>query len=463
MNRRREPSRGRYQLYGAVLLIVAAVFIAATIGIYAKVFRSEVPVSLETDRVGNQMRVGADVKVRGAVVGDVTEIRQSDDGAVLELALQPDKADLVPAGVTAKLLPKTLFGERYVALDTSSGGGTGPIAAGAVIPQDRSEGTIEIEKVLDDLMPVLQALQPQKLSTTLSAISNALQGRGEQAGETLVGLNDYLQKLDPALPDLEAVLGRIDDVANTYADAAPELLTALEDLSATSRTVVENREQIAGMLGSLTTTAQDGTRFLAANRENFINVTAESRATLEVLEKYAPQYPCMLTQFADQVETGERSFGKGKKNPEMGRFTIEFTASRGKYVPGRDDPEYNDKRGPRCYPWVQNPDVFPQYPPGGPVDDGSYKPPPPRESPLPVRPPGEGVPTDGEPAPDFGDNPASTTPNSASAPQIKHSAAERDLLGMLLAPSMGVAPDEVPRWSDLLVGPVFRGQEVTVR
>lgn len=462
MSGRREVSRGRYQLYGVVLLVVAAVFIATTIGFYGKVFRSIVPVTLETDRVGTQMRVGADVKVRGAVVGDVTDIRQSHGGAVLELALYPEQVERIPGDVMAKLLPKTLFGERYIALESPPGGGATPIAAGDVIPQDRSAGTIEIEKVLDDLMPVLQALQPQKLSTTLSAISNALRGRGEQVGETLVGLNDYLQKLDPALPDLEAVLGRIDDVTNTYADAAPELLTALEDLSTTSRTVVEHKEQLATMLGSLTTTAQDSTQFLQANQENLIDVTADSRATLEILEKYAPQYPCMFKQFAGQIETGERSFGKGKKNPEMGRFTIEFTASRGKYVPGRDDPEYNDKRGPRCYPWVESPDVFPQYAPGGPVDDGSYKPPPPGESPLPVRPPGEGIPTDGEPAPGF-DEPAPTTPNSATMANAAHSPAERDLLGVLLAPSMGVAPDDVPGWSSLLVGPVFRGQEVTLR
>lgn len=293
MSGRREVSRGRYQLYGVVLLVVAAVFIATTIGFYGKVFRSIVPVTLETDRVGTQMRVGADVKVRGAVVGDVTDIRQSHGGAVLELALYPEQVERIPGDVMAKLLPKTLFGERYIALESPPGGGATPIAAGDVIPQDRSAGTIEIEKVLDDLMPVLQALQPQKLSTTLSAISNALRGRGEQVGETLVGLNDYLQKLDPALPDLEAVLGRIDDVTNTYADAAPELLTALEDLSTTSRTVVEHKEQLATMLGSLTTTAQDSTQFLQANQENLIDVTADSRATLEILEKYAPQYPCM--------------------------------------------------------------------------------------------------------------------------------------------------------------------------
>ena len=270
MSKRRDPSRARYQLYGLIFLVVAAVFFATTIGIYAKVFRGFVPVSVEADRVGNQMRVGADVKVRGAVVGDVRDIRQTGGGAVLELALDPEYVELIPAAVSARLLPKTLFGERYVALDAPEDAGNGTLAAGDVIPQDRTRSTIEIEKVLNDLMPVLQAVQPHKLSTTLSAISQAVRGRGEQAGETLVQLNDYLRKLDPALPDLEQMLGRIDDVTATYADAAPDLLTALEDLSVTSRTAVQHREQIATMVSSLTTTSTNATKFVAANKENFI-------------------------------------------------------------------------------------------------------------------------------------------------------------------------------------------------
>ena len=55
-----------------------------------------------------------------------------------------------------------------------------------MIAQDRSATAVEVERVLDDLLPLLQAVQPQKLATTLGALSQALQGRGEQLGQTLV-------------------------------------------------------------------------------------------------------------------------------------------------------------------------------------------------------------------------------------------------------------------------------------
>src|SRR5690606_41563216 len=53
-----------------------------------------------------------------------------------------------------------------------------------------------------NVLPRLQAVEPQKLAGTLSAVSTALEGRGEQLGETLVDLSDYLREFNPSPPDL---------------------------------------------------------------------------------------------------------------------------------------------------------------------------------------------------------------------------------------------------------------------
>lgn len=434
--------RRRYQALGMAFLVLAGLFFAGTIAMYRKAFTPVVTVSLETDRIGNQMRVGADVKARGVVVGEVRAVRTVGDRAVLELGLRPEHAEMIPATASARLLPKTLFGERYVALQVPPTAGTRALEAGDVIPQDRSSSAIEIEQVLEDLLPVLQAVQPEKLATTLTAVSQALDGRGEQLGDTLVQLDSYLERLNPSLPKLESVIARIDEVADTYGDAAPDLVQALGDLTTTSRTIAEQRTQLQTMISSTTGSAERLDRFLSLNKDNLIQLTSTSRSTLELLAEYSPEYPCMLKQFADAIPNGEFSFGKGTEHPNIAKFTIEITGSRGKYVPGKDDPEYLDQRGPRCYPWVEPPDTFPQYPPGGPVQDGSTFPEPPldRDEVFPWA------------------DPAPTTAQS-----VVNSPAEQDLLSTLLAPQLGVSRQDVPEWSGLLVGPVYRGAEVEVR
>ena len=148
------------------------------VGQYAGAFRSGVPVTLKVDRVGTQLDPKADVKVRGLVVGSVTSIHTDGDGATVALSLDPKLVDQIPADVTARLLPKTLFGQKFVSLVPPAAPGPRRIAAGAVIGEDRSRSAQEVERVLDDLLPLLQAVRPQDLATTLGALSQALQGRG---------------------------------------------------------------------------------------------------------------------------------------------------------------------------------------------------------------------------------------------------------------------------------------------
>ncbi|PXY24959.1 ABC transporter substrate-binding protein [Prauserella coralliicola] len=423
-----------HQVLGLVFLIVAALLLALCVAIYNKAFTDYVGVRLETDHVGNQMRVGADVKVRGMLVGEVRAIETTGDGAALELALQPEKVGVIPANVSARLLPKTLFGERYVALQPPERAAE-PIAAGAVIGQDRSSSAIELEQVLNDVMPLLQAVQPQKLSSTLNAVSTALEGRGEQFGDTLVQLSNYLGELNPSLPDLKADITGLADVADTYDRVAPDFLQALSDLTTTTRTIVEKQQALGELYASVSTASVDLGRFLEVNQDNLIALTSTVQPTLDVLAKYAPEYPCLLRQLAEAVPRAEEAFGKG--TDEMNHVTIRITASRGKYLPGQDEPRYDDKRGPRCYPQVEPPGAWPQYPPDGPIKDGSTHPPPPKRA-------GYGSGT------------------TAGVPRVANSLAEHQLLAELLAPSTGIAPEDAPGWGSLLVGPLYRGAEVVL-
>src|SRR5215211_2693597 len=166
-----------------------------TVAIYDRAFSSDALVSMHTDRVGNQLKPNADVKVRGVVVGTVSTITASAAGADIQLSIDPDKLNLLPSNISARLLPKTLFGQRYISLVIPDEPSSTPLADGDRIRQDTSERAIELERALRDLIEVLQAVQPQKLASTLGAISQALENRGKPLGETMVALDAYLAKL----------------------------------------------------------------------------------------------------------------------------------------------------------------------------------------------------------------------------------------------------------------------------
>jgi phospholipid/cholesterol/gamma-HCH transport system substrate-binding protein len=404
---------------GVVFLLVMAALATLAIQVYQEEFSDDVLVTLETDRVGNQLNEASQVKARGVVVGDVRAVRSGPAGARVELAMKPETLQRIPRDVTALLIPKTLFGERYVQLSIPDSSAEPPLTGGDVIRQDRSANAIELERVFDDLLPVLKAVQPQKLSTTLTAIATTLEGRGEQLGRTMAGTAAYLEEFNPNLPQLTDDLRDLARVSELYGDIAPDLLDALTDSSVTLNTVADQRVELTGLYAQVTRSAQDVTIFLRNNKDNLIRLVSTSRAPLELAAEYSPSFPCTLQAMTKLKTSVDTMLGAGTDEPGI-HVDLQITQPRGKYRPGIDDPVYDATGGPRCYPSGVAPArgtaAVPVGGAGHPLLAGG----------------------------DLG------LPNS---PQ------EQELIGALLAPSMG----EVPGWSSVLVGPLYRGTEVTLR
>jgi phospholipid/cholesterol/gamma-HCH transport system substrate-binding protein len=437
----------RRRLQGVVFLVVVISLVMLSIAKYSGAFSRGVPVTLRVDHTGLQLDLHSEVKVRGLVVGEVTGLSSSGGAATVALMLNPEMVDLIPDNVSARLLPKTLFGEKYVSLILPTRPSGRPLSAGDVIPQDRTQPARELDAALDGLLPLLQDVPPQDLASTLGAVSGALRGRGERLGDTLGRVQQLVSGLNTALPPLQEDITRAADLADTYTRAAPDLLAALADLSTTTRTVAEQRRNLAVLWSTVTQTSDDLRVFLQDNRENLISLAAEARPTLASLARYAPEYPCLLNQIAGLVPQFDRAFGVGSPQPGL-HIYLEVTNHRGKYLPGVDEPRYQEDRGPRCYP-VREGSKFPQYP-GGPIHDGSTSPPTGRFDPSPGVSPSNG--------------PAGTPPQAAGAPMgLPNSPAEQQFLAALLGAAGDQQPAEVPSWDSFLLGPLLRGTEVSMR
>lgn len=428
----------RRVLQGLAFVLVLVLLVALAIAKYTGFFRSGVPVTLKVDRAGTQLADRADVKVRGLIVGQVSSISTDGSGATIQMSIDPDKVELIPADVTARLLPKTLFGEKFVSLVPPARPSAARLHAGEVIGEDRSRSAMEVEQVLDDLLPLLQDVEPQQLATTLGALSQALQGRGTELGQTLVRLDTLLDGINPSLPDLKADISQLADFSQNLSDAAPDLLNALNDFTVTSRTIVEKRDGLAQLFSSLTGASDDLRGFLDANGDTLISLASSSRPTLKTLARYAPEYPCLFGQLADLIPRVDQAMGKGTNEPGV-HITLEITPNRGKYVPG-EEPRYADDRGPRCYPVLP---FGPQQPPDGKLRDGTKQTPP----------------AIGQPGPEFSG--FGMIPSSY-AMGLPNSPGERQVVRELVAVQSGEPPNAVPAWSSLLVGPLYRGSEVTL-
>ncbi len=421
------PGMVRRRLVGVAFLLVPLLLVWLSVAVYDKRFTEVSWVTLKTASAGSEMHPHADVKLRGVVVGEVREISSDGGVATLKLALQPDKVRLLPRNVSAQLLPTTLFGQRFVALIPPAAPSRARLTTGSVISQDRSANAIELQRVLDNLYPLLTAIKPAELAATLTAVSQALDGRGTELGQTIVELDAYLKKLNPSLPALNRDIKALVEVSRHYDQAAPEILQALNDFAYTSRSIADQRTNLASLYGAVTDASQDLSDFLRENSGNFIRLAATSRPTLELLRKYAPEYPCTLRMLSDFVPVMDKVLGKGTKHPGL-QVNVRTLPSKGRYVPGKDRPRYTDKSGPHCYPAGAL---------GGLGGTAAVK-----------------------SAPPDADTPVAVAPGALGPP---NSPEENRLINELLAPGLQDVPEALPDWSSVLLGPVYRGTEVTLR
>ena len=415
----------RLRLSGVAFIVVLAMLVALTVLLYQKAFTPVAKVTLKADHIGNQLSAPADVKLRGLIVGEVRGVSSNGDGADIDLALQPSKMHLIPANVEAQLLPKTLFGEKFVELVLPQTPSEKHLRAGDTIPQDRSSTALETERVVDDLLPLLQSLKPADLSLALNATSSALRGRGDKIGRNFELVDSYFRQFNPELPKLLEDFRGLADVSQNYADAAPDLLRMLDNFSAVGRNTVDQKQELATFLASTTSFASTADSFLRANEQRLITLASASRPSLEVYQRYAPEFPCMAQGLTAWQPRVERSFGGLQAGLHI---TLEVAKDNGGYVTA-DRPQFRDDRGPQCYglpkPKVPAPDIN--------YRDG-YK--------------------DGQ----SGTQAAAIAANPAlylASPQ-----AQREMLDSVVAPVMGVPDDRVPDIAELLFGPVARGTTV---
>jgi phospholipid/cholesterol/gamma-HCH transport system substrate-binding protein len=422
------------KVMGVVFLCLVLTGAYLTYAVFTQQFEEYDEVTLETSTIGLQLPERADVKVRGVIVGEVLGFEPTEDGADVTLGIYPGEIDTIPADVTGSIVPKTLFGEKYVSLVVPDQPADHHLEAGQTI--ERTVVSTEVEQVLSDLYPLLRTVQPAALNQTLTALSTALEGRGEEIGENLETLDSYLKRINPEIPALVEDLRLTAKVSDNYAAVMPQIAQIIDDTIVTTGTLESREEKLNALLDDVSAFSDTAHDFLATNEQNLIRLSEVGEAQLRVFARYAGVYKC-LTQGI--VVAGERQ-AEAFRGFVL-HIVLETLPHQPRPYGPNDVPHFGEDRGADCVnlpspPWSQANPVRHQPDFNDGVDE----------------PTGKGT---SRVAPG-----AYAARHGVAAPGTPQ---ESDLLRSLLGPALGVSDDEVPDLGLLLVGPMARGAEVSLR
>ncbi|MGX1811172.1 MCE family protein [Nocardia sp. NPDC055321] len=325
---------------GMVLTLAATVVFALTA--FAGGFTASVTILVDSPRSGLVLDPDAKVRLRGVEIGRVDEVIQRADGATLRLAVDPGQLRFVGSDAHVDIRSTTVFGAKYVNFVSPPGRPAEPLRPGTRITADRV--TVELNTLFQHLSTLLAAIEPEKLNAILSALGTALDGRGEKLGDMLTGAGSYLRTLNPALPTLRDDLDKTAAVGELYADTAQDLLDTVANVTATARTLDEERSNLDELLVNMIGVATTAGTTLRDNENQLVTALDLLRPTTGLLSEYSPALYCLIVGVSKSLPAAEEVFGGN--GPVM--LSASFMPGTRRYTAPDDLPKVNATGGPHC-------------------------------------------------------------------------------------------------------------------
>ncbi|MCU1647880.1 MAG: Mce family protein [Nocardia sp.] len=310
---------------------------------FAGGFTNTVKVTVAAPRAGLVMDKDAKVKIRGVEIGHVQGITDAADGARIELAIDPDKLKMVPANAAVDINSTTVFGAKYINFTEPQNPSADSLKPGSVV--QAGSVTVEFNTLFQHLTDVLDKVEPEKLNATLTALGQALEGRGDKIGQLLVNSDQYLKDINPSLPDLKRDLQTSVGVTNLYADTVPDLLRTTGNMTVTGGTIVDEKSNVDRVLLNLIGLANDTGGVLKDNATPLVTALDLLRPTTELLNEYNPALYCLVVGSADALPVGNRIFGG---DAPWVALNASLQGGGTPYEYPKDLPKVNATGGPHC-------------------------------------------------------------------------------------------------------------------
>ena len=462
------------KVLGAAFIAMLVFFLWITYAFFTKAFVDYDTVTLKTDTTGVNLPQNADIKLRGVIVGEVRKVESDGAGVKLQLGMNPKLIKDVPKEVTAQLIPKTLFGEKYVALIPRRRAQR-PVAQGR---RHDHQGRRADRGRDSPQRPLPAARRGRPGQPLLHALGGLVGARGSRhAARRHAGPGQQPPAEDqPRRARAGRRPGQARQVSDVYAEAIPELGEFLRNTVTTGNTIVAKKSQLTAFFDEGTRALQQPDRVHEGQRSTTSRRWPRTAVPiLETVGTYSTTFPCFLKAMNKLIPRLDSAYREGMlhinveviaqpdayaKNENLVATNELFDeASTGAAAKNGKDIRADNAAVPSCLDLNEinkgNEAQFSSQAHPFTIPASVYKL-------IGVKSPHAKYGT----ASDFDEfnRPAAVSLSDLVQPSVEgiDSADERAELNVLLGARLGMQPTDVPDIGSLLVGPMLRGSGVSL-
>ncbi|MGH2786000.1 MAG: MlaD family protein [Actinomycetota bacterium] len=283
------------------------ILLATIIGNFSP-FRSRYPVAAVFDDVTGLI-ASDPVTLAGVTVGKVKSARVEKGLAVVELSI--DSGVKLPRTTTVEVRYRNLIGLRVVNLDPQDG--QPPyLKDGERIPLEQTQGPLDLDKVFNNLKPLLTGFNASDLNTLSKALVVSFADHKDDIDAVLADTATFFGALAPKGDDLGSLIEGVATVATAAADERAELERLLTALANVGGTLAGNSDELGRILTNLDTVTGDLGRLIRDNRAGLEQDIDDLAEVLGIVVDHQADLTQVLNHLDDQLRATLRAMSYGE-------------------------------------------------------------------------------------------------------------------------------------------------------
>lgn len=211
---------------------------------------------------------GDSVKIAGVDAGHVKGFHIEEGKAIVEFSVK-DSVE-IPEDSSAAIRWRNVLGQRF--LYVFPGTSNAALDEGERIPVARTQEAGDIGELLNNLGPILQAINPDKANAFLDSVNTALVGNEVAARQLLDNTAGLASELATIEDRISGVVGSSDEVLNAYASQDEALGQILGHLNSVGGALRSTTGDLNTVLSDFSVVQRHLNQLVTDNREN-IDVT----------------------------------------------------------------------------------------------------------------------------------------------------------------------------------------------
>lgn len=205
-----------------------------------------------------------EVTYRGVTVGQVGELNVVPEGVEIQLFIK-EGVKVPSEGVEARVMFKSAVGEQFV--DLLPAVDEGPyLEEGDTIPLAQTSIPVSTQELLTVLEAVLRGVPPEDLKGAIDALGIGLTGTGPDIATILESTADLAELFAERAPEFENILRQGTKIGDAFLDSRDDFETAVHKLVTVSDSLALSTDNLKRLLENTNLTADEVIALLAEDR-----------------------------------------------------------------------------------------------------------------------------------------------------------------------------------------------------